>query len=379
MQAVGAKQRSARSWWHDRSWMVIAVSICALGLLLVGDVLGGMGVRLGSVIVAIPPLTAVFAPPAAVTTVAAVALPAYAASIAINGRLTWSEAPVSLVAAALISAVAIRASLVRERREHQLERSRQVTALTQQIVLRPLPSRLGPLEIASSYIASDEESTIGGDLYAGTLVDGRPRVIIGDVQGKGLPAVEMVMYLLIAFREAAKRRIPLADLPAYLDEALRESLRTALEAFGDDDGEQDRRAREGFVTAAIVETAKDGGEIRMATCGHPPPLLFRGGTATQLHPFAPAPPLGLLPLGDGLVHIDTHPFLPGDTLLLYTDGLIEARSPGGEFYPIEQRAGRLSDFPPSAILDALEADLRRHTRMRLEDDVAMVTLRRPPD
>jgi serine phosphatase RsbU (regulator of sigma subunit) len=379
MQAVAAKQHSVRSWWHDRSWVTVCVSICALGLLLGADVLGGTGVRLGSVIVAVPPLTAVFASPAAVTAIAAAALPVYAISITINGRLTWTEAPVSLIAAAVISAAAIRASQLRERREHQLEQSRQVTALTQQIVLRPLPSRLGPLEIASSYIASDEESTIGGDLYAGTLVDGRPRVIIGDVQGKGLPAVEMVMYLLIAFREAAKRRVPLDDLPVYLDEALRESLRTALEAFGDDDGEQDRRSREGFVTAAIVEAAKDGGEIRMATCGHPPPLLFRDGTATQLYPSAPAPPLGLLPLGDGYVHIDEHRFLPGDTLLLYTDGLIEARNPSGQFYPIEQRAGQLSDFPPAAILDALEEDLRRHTRMRLEDDVAMVTLRHPLD
>jgi hypothetical protein len=374
------QERDSRPMWHGPA-TVVGVSIGVLLLLLATDAAGGLNVRLGGAMLALPALVAVFASPGTVVIVAGAMLPAYAGSLALNGRLTWEDAPVSLVTAVVICVAAVVASRVRVRRERELEQSRRVTAKTQQIMQRPLPSRLGPLEISSVYLASDQESTIGGDLYASAIVDGRARVIVGDVQGKGLSAVEVVMYLITAFRRASRQHVALADLPLYLDDAVRGDLLQARDEARDsgaDDTESamERQIRECFVTAVVIETAQDGGHVRVANCGHPPPVLLHDGTAEELLPSTPALPLGLLRLDPAPVHIDTIPLAPDDTLLLYTDGLIEARDEAGAYYPMTDRVGKWSAYSPEAMLDAIQSDLRRYAHAHLVDDVAMVTMRR---
>jgi serine phosphatase RsbU (regulator of sigma subunit) len=72
----------------------------------------------------------------------------------------------------------------------------------------------------------------------------------------------------------------------------------------------------------------------------------------------------------------TAAFGPGDQMLLYTDGVTEARDGGGRFYPLERRApGLLAVGDPDAALDALRADITRHTGGPLHDDAAMLLLR----
>lgn len=378
MPPVSAEKRRARMLWLGPR-TVVGLSLGVLVLALLADVLGGPSIRLGGVMLALPALAAVFTGPVPVLVVAVAMLPAYVGVLAENGRLTWVDAPVSLATAVVICGAAAGAAALRERRENELAQSRLVTERTQQLLLRPLPPRLGPLELSSVYLASDAESTIGGDLYACALVDGRPRVIVGDVQGKGLSTVEVVMFLLNAFRQAAQRRVALADLPAYLDDAVRLDLaRDVVEGNGDPgrELETERRHRECFVTAVVVEASGGGDEVRVANCGHPAPLLLRNGTARELSPTVPALPVGLLQLDDEPVHIDTYRLTPHDTLLLYTDGLVEARDGTGAFYPVADRIGDWAACSPPALLDALRTDLRRYARAHLADDVAMVTVRR---
>ncbi len=370
-------QESGRLWKRPRA--LTALCIVVLLLLLALDALGGSTVRLGGAMLAVPALAAVFGSPGSVLAVVAVMLPAYIGTLAENGRLNWSNAPVAIATAGGIGAAAVQASAVRARRVRDLARSREVTTRTQEILVRPLPPQLGPVDIASVYLASDRESTIGGDLYACALMDGRPRVMVADVEGKGLDAVEVVMFLINAFRQATWDGVPLAELPSHLDETLRRDLTRTSEERAQRTRrplEPELRADETFATAVVVEVSHDGGKLLMVNCGHPAPLLLRDGLGSELEPSEPALPLGLHHLDTTRVPVDVHSFGSGDTLLLYTDGLIESRDQDGRFYPVLDRVGNWTPRRPDDLLAALRNDLMRHAGSRLADDVAMVAIRR---
>ncbi|WP_037909233.1 PP2C family protein-serine/threonine phosphatase [Actinacidiphila yeochonensis] len=130
------------------------------------------------------------------------------------------------------------------------------------------------------------------------------------------------------------------------------------------------------MTAVVIDVADDGSVVRVANCGHPPPLLIHDGTVATLFPGAPELPLGLGDLSEGRHHIDVHPLAVGDILLLYTDGVIEARDPAGEFYPLAEHLARWTADTPEALLEDIRADLLRHADARLSDDIAMVAVQR---
>jgi len=254
-----------------------------------------------------------------------------------------------------------------------------VAEITQRILLRPLPRRMGPLAISSMYVAADEESTIGGDLYATAARGHGARVLVGDVQGKGLAAVEVAGYLLEAFRRSARYDLALRDLPGYLDRSLREDLEDADQAgSGGSQGEtvEGRRLLESFVTAVVVDVDEDDARIHLANCGHPPPLIIHADKVSQLDPEAPALPIGLGNMDGDAQHVDSYDFAVGETLLLYTDGVIEARDTSGAFYPLLDRLAGRTFHGPDELLEAIRSDLLRHVSERLADDVAMVAVQR---
>lgn len=92
---------------------------------------------------------------------------------------------------------------MRERREAELASVRSIAEVAQRVLLRPVPRTAGGLSAAVSYTAAVAEARIGGDLYEVVTSPGGVRVIVGDVQGKGLDAVETAADVLGAFREAA--------------------------------------------------------------------------------------------------------------------------------------------------------------------------------
>ncbi|WP_420711562.1 PP2C family protein-serine/threonine phosphatase [Streptomyces sp. NRRL F-4489] len=115
------------------------------------------------------------------------------------------------------------------------------------------------------------------------------------------------------------------------------------------------------------------------SCGHPPALLLRDGRAHTLDLRHTALPIGLGTLtGPPDYEIETFPFHPGDLLLLYTDGVTEARDADGAFYPLAERAGAWSRSSPQHVLRRLREDLLVHTGGRLGDDAAAVAVRRLP-
>ncbi|MFI0723092.1 PP2C family protein-serine/threonine phosphatase [Streptomyces sp. NPDC021224] len=371
----------------------LVAALLLLALLLVLDVSGGTRIRIGGLMVGVPALSAVFLGPWAVLLLVAATFPCLAIAAWNNGQLDAVNFPVVMATTTLIGGASVLAAAVRQRRERELAQVRWVAAVTQRALLRPLPTRLGPLAIASTYLAADREAAIGGDLYAAAdLGGGRIRVMVGDVQGKGMAAVEVTGMLLAAFRRTARHRTPLRALPAALDESLRDDLTDAPELppappppptpqtpFGpasEPAAAPSAGALERFVTAVMVDVAPGGECISIANCGHPPPILLHDGEVLPLESAHPAVPLGLGDLTPETQHLDTYDLAVGDVLLLYTDGVIEARDCDGTFYPLADRLADWRDLAPADLVNALTADLARHVGSRLGDDVAVVALQR---
>jgi len=273
--------------------------------------------------------------------------------------LAGSRRGITAVASVLgVTAAALIAAGTRRRRERELARVRSIAEVAQRVLLRPVPRAAGPLRVAVSYTSAVAEARIGGDLYEVVASPVGVRVIIGDVQGKGLGAVETAAAVLGAFREAAYDEPDLA--------ALGERVQKAAE-----------RAVEGekFITAVIAEI-QSGTGASLINFGHPPPMVVTAGGEVHF----PEPPRYALPLGLGLAPDDTPapfrvPLEPGDQMLLYTDGVSEARDRAGDFYPLRERAHLLhADDPDTAIQD-LKADVAEHTAGSPQDDAAMLLLR----
>ncbi|MCO5969919.1 PP2C family protein-serine/threonine phosphatase [Actinoallomurus soli] len=172
--------------------------------------------------------------------------------------------------------------------------------------------------------------------------------------------------MLEAFRASARLRTSLQKMVADLEESIRWGM-AEFSGAGVDAGER-------FVTAVVVDIPDDEPFVRLVSRGHPPPLLLHDGKASPLQVSQPAPPFGLGDLDSYAV--ETFPFGMGDLLLLYTDGLTEARNVEGTFYPLARRAAAWSDCAPQALVQKIAADLGEYVPGALCDDMAMIAVRR---
>ncbi|MER5307159.1 PP2C family protein-serine/threonine phosphatase [Streptomyces sp. NPDC002773] len=273
-----------------------------------------------------------------------------------------------------VSALALLVSRVVRRSGERLASARVIAETAQKAVLPTPAERIGGLQCAARYEAAQADAFIGGDLFAVQDTPYGVRLVVGDVRGKGMEAVEAVAVVIGAFREAAEQERSLEGVAQRLERALaREGTRRdGLDAF------------EGFTTAVLAEIPRGDGSgtfdgfVRIVNRGHPPPLmLYADGRLDTLEPTEPALPLGMGDLAVWPDRAEGRPYPPGATLLFYTDGLSEARNAGGVFYdPGERLAGRI--FPgPEELLDALVDDVRLHTGGGATDDMALLALSRP--
>ncbi|MDO0917314.1 PP2C family protein-serine/threonine phosphatase [Streptomyces sp. DT2A-34] len=270
--------------------------------------------------------------------------------------------------AAAIVAVTLAAaygSHVRLQREEILFQVRLVADAAQQVLLRPLPRRIEDVEIESLYLAAQEQARIGGDFYEAIGTPHGVRLLIGDVRGKGLSAVGAASAVISCFREAAYDEPDLRGIVHRLETTVtRHSA-----AFPAHD------QPEHFATALLAEIPHGGGHVRLLNCGHPSPLIAHGGKVRVLEPAVPSPPLNLAALIGARYWVETVPFAPGDQLLLYTDGVSEARDHTGAFFPLPDWMRRQSLEQPRELLDQLHRDLLQHSGGRLDDDIAALALR----
>ncbi|MFI6289487.1 PP2C family protein-serine/threonine phosphatase [Streptomyces sp. NPDC051018] len=281
--------------------------------------------------------------------------------------LTQSAGYTELTTVVTVSLLALLINRVVRRSGQRLASARVIAEAAQRAVLPTPAEEIGGLQIAARYEAALADAFIGGDLYAVQDTPHGVRLVVGDVRGKGLGAVETVAVIIGAFREAAEQESSLEGVAERLERALvREAKRRgSLDTF------------EGFATAVLAEIPRGRGAVRLVNRGHPEPLMLHGdGLLEELAPREPALPLGMGELGEWPDRAEEYPLPAGSTLLIYTDGLSEARNAAGVFYePGIRLAGRI--FPgPGELLDALVEDVRRHTGGGATDDMAMLALTR---
>ncbi|WP_435881796.1 PP2C family protein-serine/threonine phosphatase [Streptomyces werraensis] len=305
-----------------------------------------------------PALAAATSRPRGVLGVGALAI-ALGASIAYRHDMALPHLAVVLAALVTVTLAGTLASALRARRERVLAAVRSVAETAQHALLQPVPETVGPFQVAVRYSAAAAEARIGGDLYALVPTPHGVRMIVGDVRGKGLPAVGTAALVLGVFREAAYDEPELLDVVGRIERSLARNL-------GGDD----------FVTA-VVASCPEPGRLETVNCGHAPPLLIRGTEVTAVEPVHPAPPLGLRALSEDTPRLQVVPFDDGDQLLLYTDGVTEARDAGRAFYPLADGLTRSLRDGPDRTLAALHQDLLDHVGGRLHDDAALLLLRRP--
>ena len=308
------------------------------------------------------------------------------------GGITATSGPHQLVLAAagavvVTTALAVvgakvesgRTTVDQEQQELQIANVTSVAEAAQRAVLRPLPEQLGPLRLGVVYLAAAAEARMGGDLYEVTYTEKHGiRLIIGDVRGKGLGAIDVAADIVGRFREVAHEVHTLEELAFRLDAGL-------SRRWGQ---------YEEFVTALFAQIDPVRGKLTILNCGHPPPILVsqQDAEVTVLEARAPAPPLGLLTLGSDAGAKQVYTFKPNDQLLLYTDGVTEARDASREFYPLDERVKALAGQaqprltrvgklrgggPAPTLLDLVRDDLLRYVGAPPEDDAALLLVRAP--
>jgi serine phosphatase RsbU (regulator of sigma subunit) len=260
-----------------------------------------------------------------------------------------------------VTVAGVIASAARQRRERELADIRAVAEVAQQVLLRPVPREVPPLRMAVRYVSASASARIGGDLYEVVSTPERVRFILGDVQGKGLLAVRTAATVLGGFREAAFDAYRLAEIADRIELSMRHQA-----------------AEEEFVTVVMGEIAAGGSAVEILSCGHPPPLLISDGAAQLVEPPDPGLPLGLSSLASSTRETISVPFLSGDQMLFYTDGVSEARDSSGAFYQVSQCGPLLAAADPEVALDRLRDDVIRHVGHALEDDAAMLLIRCAP-
>jgi anti-sigma regulatory factor (Ser/Thr protein kinase)/putative methionine-R-sulfoxide reductase with GAF domain len=259
--------------------------------------------------------------------------------------------------AALLQVVAQRAApaIERARLYEALDREhRNAVALQRSLLPEGVPDIVG-VDIAVRYLPARDE--VGGDWYdVIDLPGGLVGVAIGDVAGHGIRAAALMGQLRTALRAYALDGYPPGEALKRLDRLLN-TIRG-----------------EGMATAAYAVLDPLTGALRVASAGHPPPVVVSSAGEARILDTTPAPPLGTLPFGSYLETETT--VAPGEALMLYTDGLIERRRES-----LSDGIERLRVYAgATGSADALcERVLRRLVpREGADDDVAMVVLRNLP-
>ncbi len=332
----------------DDVWTVLAVA----ALLIVGildAVVSGPGFD-GLLVIGPVMASATLSPRRTLAlAVAAVVLAAVIAGF--HDRLFDTSGLIRTSGVAGVSGFCVIAARWRERRENVLQRVTRVAEVAQLAILRPIPTRVRTMAFASRYLSAADQAFIGGDLYEVIPTTTGVRVVVGDVRGKGLEAVHLAALVLGTFREAATAEESLAAVAMAVDRAVAGDI-----------------ALEDFVTAVFVEF-RAGGEVEVVNCGHHPPLRVSPRSFEYLTPPEASPPLGLTPVFAAQLHsLDR-----SDRLLLYTDGLVEARAPDRSFFEFApETLVSLRKRSLDSALEGLVTEVLRHAGGHLDDDLALL-------
>ncbi|MEU1198736.1 PP2C family protein-serine/threonine phosphatase [Streptomyces sp. NPDC005813] len=353
-------------------WALARLIPFALALLVLGIELSPAHfLYTGPVLTATPALAAVTMGPKGTLSAACLALAVSVTTATHNHAWGSQQVYTNLLAILVVSLASVMTSgAIATRRKFELDQVRRIAVAAQDVILRPVPAQLGPVRAASLCLAAETGAQVGGDLYEAVQTRYGVRMIVGDVRGKGLRAMHAVAVVLGAFREAVHYEDDPVEVMNHCAAALQREAAVP--------GAFDQEAlMEGFTTALMAQVPPDELVVQLVNRGHPPPLVLHQGQIHELVPACPLPPFGLQDLiTDSPVRSESYPFLPGDRLLLYTDGVIEARNRDDSFFALPDAMKGMHADTPQDFLEGLHQQLLHHTEGRLEDDVAMILIDR---
>jgi hypothetical protein len=333
-------------------------------LVVVLDFRTGEDLRLVPLLVVVPALVSVFGTIRQTVGVSTLIMIVVVGSHLTTDGTFW-DVTTGIVVTVLACCLGIGACALRIRHATEIARLRSAAVALQRQILRPLPILTDQVLAHGIYTPIEEDRLVGGDIYEVVQSPYGTRVIIGDVQGKGLAAIGAGFAVLGAFREAAIREPALTGVVDALEDAV-----ARHNVFSAQTGETER-----FVTALVL--GFDGSDrVQAVNCGHLPPRLLHDGMADAVPLRRTFVPLGMAELSCEPRAAEWLDFPPGGTLLLCTDGVTEARDASGAFYPLDARLGRWAERAPYEVLEALDADLDSFSGGVRRDDIAALALRR---
>ncbi|MEV4460730.1 SpoIIE family protein phosphatase [Microbispora sp. NPDC049633] len=247
----------------------------------------------------------------------------------------------------------------RQRAERSEAEARELARTLQRSFIPPALPEVPGLQVAGAFRPAGNGELVGGDFYDMYETAGGWALALGDVCGKGVEAAVVTSLARYTLRAAPIREpSPSAVLSALNRTLLRE-----------------RAGR--FVTAVYGQLAPAGPHFRLtlSLAGHPPPLRARGEAVGEIG--RPGNVLGLLP-SVRLTDVDVD-LAPGDAVLFYTDGVVEARR-DGELYGEERLRRLLGDaraLEADGIADAIVDDAVAFQSGLTRDDIALVVLKIP--
>ena len=253
------------------------------------------------------------------------------------------------------------AAAITNSRSHQARTA--IAHTLQHSLLPPEVPILPGLEVAARYRPLGDDVEVGGDFYdVFAAGGGRWGVVIGDVSGKGVPAASLTALARYTVRTASRGD----SGPSGVLEVLNNCII--------DDG-----AGERFCTVALAFLRHDasGVHFTLSCGGQPLPMLVdRDGDVRPVgHPGTAIGLFGEPKLTDVSTKLG-----PDEMLVLYTDGVVEARSPSGDFSDglLEATLRSCAGMPAEAVADAIERSLLDFVGGRPRDDTAILVIRRPP-
>lgn len=264
-----------------------------------------------------------------------------------HGRISGAVASTEDITALRKAEEALRQAYARERR---------ISETLQQALLPTLPETIDGLKLASRYIAAVEEAQIGGDFFdVFTPARGLVGLVIGDVAGKG---VQAAVHTALA-RHSLKAYAYIDPSPAYVIEKLNDLvLRETPPEF--------------FVTLFYGLIDLKNRSLRFANAGHESPLYVDRISLQVIEIPNTGIPLGITKMSmceQGTMQLEN-----GSKLVMYTDGVTQARANGEEFglERLKQYLLANVDRSPRELIECLVDELQVFSHQQLRDDVALL-------
>ena len=260
----------------------------------------------------------------------------------------------SIIGEALVSKTAYGDNITRTRRPGGVTLAAEMRwALLPPLTFRsPYVEISGVLEPAYDIAGDTFDYAVNGDVLSFAILD---------AMGHGLEASQIANLAISEYRRGRRADLGLGDLLRGIDGIV------AAE-FGDSR----------FVTGQLAQLDLGSGRLTLVNAGHPPPILLRQGRDAGDVPCRPSPPMGL-----GLIHTEEAQvdLAEGDAVLLYSDGVTEARPTGGEQFGRERLADLAAaalgrDERPAEVLRQVVQAASEHTDGPMADDATAVIVRR---